>query len=179
VNDYKLNVTAQHRQQWVGFDGRPITTLVNASYRVDKAWSAFGISFLSDLLGAQYSGNATINYAFDGKIGEHHIVPGIQMGLLFNTLDGSKLNPIDEGDPNIISEKSNGMAFDLGLSLAYMFKGFVLGISGKHLTSPTLNFEEGGTNSEVSIARHYYAYASYEALLGNHLRLKPITFVKN
>lgn len=105
VNDYKLNVTAQHRQQWVGFNGRPITTLANASYRVDKAWSAFGISFLSGLLGAQHSGSATINYAFDGKIGKHHIVPGIQMGLLFNTLDGSKLNPIDDSDPNIISEK--------------------------------------------------------------------------
>jgi type IX secretion system PorP/SprF family membrane protein len=178
VNDYKLNVTAQHRQQWVGFDGRPITTLINASYRVDKAWSAFGVSILSDKLGAQYSGGATFNYAFDGKIGEHHIVPGIQMGLLYNTLDGSKLDPIQENDPNIVSSKSNGMVFDLGLSIAYMFKGLAIGFSGTHLTAPTLKFEEGGTLSEYTVARHYYGYASYEALLGRHFRLKPISFVK-
>jgi type IX secretion system PorP/SprF family membrane protein len=178
VNDYKLNVTAQHRQQWVGFDGRPITTLINASYHVDKAWSAFGVSVLSDMLGAQYSGGATFNYAFDGKIGEHHIVPGIQMGLLYNTLDGSKLNPIQENDPNIVSSKSNGIGFDLGLSIAYIFKGLAIGFSGNHLTAPTLKFEEGGTLSEYTVARHYYGHASYEALLGRHFRLKPISFVK-
>ncbi|MCF8460344.1 MAG: PorP/SprF family type IX secretion system membrane protein [Flavobacteriales bacterium] len=178
VNDYKLNVTAQHRQQWVGFKGRPITTLVNASYRVDKAWSAFGVSVLWDMLGAQHSGGATLNYAFDGKIGEHHIVPGIQMGLLYNTLDGSKLDPIQENDPNIVSSKSNGIGFDLGLSLAYMHKGLAIGFSGTHITAPTLKFEEGGTLSEYTVARHFYGYASYEALLGTHFRLKPISFAK-
>ena len=162
----------------MGFDGRPITTLVNASYRVDKAWSAFGISFLSDKLGAQYSGTAVINYAFDGKIGEHHIIPGIQMGVVFNTLDGSKLDPIDDNDPNIVSEKSSGMAFDLGLSLAYRFRGLAIGFSALHLPASTLKFEEGGTSSEYTIARHYYAYASYEALLGKYFRLKPISFLK-
>jgi type IX secretion system PorP/SprF family membrane protein len=178
VNDYKLNVIAQHRRQWVGFDGGPIVTLVNASYRVDKAWSAFGVSVLWDILGAQTNGAAVFNYAFDGKIGEHHIVPGIQMGALFNTLDGSKLNPIDESDPNIIAGKSNGLAFDLGLSLAYRFRGLAVGFSANHLPAPTIEFEEGSTSSEITIARHYYAYASYEALLGRYFRLKPIASLK-
>lgn len=178
INDHKLNVTAQHRQQWVGFNGRPIVTLVNASYNVEKAWSGFGISFLSNKLGAQYTGAGLINYAFDGKIGEHHIIPGIQMGVLFNTLDGSKLNAIDETDPNIIHGKGSGVAFDLGLSLAYRWKGLAIGFSTKHLTAPTIKFDEGGTVSEVTMARHYYAYASYEALLGQHFRLKPITSLK-
>ena len=179
INDYKLNVTAQHRQQWVGFDGRPITTLVNASYNIEKAWSGIGVSFLSDQLGAQYSGSALINYAFDGKIGDHHIIPGIQMGVLFNTLDGSQLDAIQENDPNIVTGKSSGVAFDLGLSLAYRWKGLAVGFSTKHLTGPTINFEQGSTVSEYTVARHYYFYASYEALFGNHLRLKPITSLKS
>lgn len=178
VNDYKLNVTAQHRQQWVGFDGRPIVTLVNASYMVNMAKSAFGISFLSDKLGAQYTGAAIFNYAFDGKIGEHHIVPGVQMGLMFQTLDGSQLDPIQGNDPNIITSKRSGYAFDLGLSLAYRFKGLAIGISATHLTSPTIKFEEGSATSEYRVARHYYGLVSYEALLGRFLRLKPISFVK-
>jgi type IX secretion system PorP/SprF family membrane protein len=178
INDYKLNITAQHRQQWVGFAGRPISTLVNGSFNVEKAWSGFGFSVLWDKLGAQHSGIGVINYAFDGKIGEHHIIPGVQMGVLFNTLDGSKLNPIDENDPNIVKGKSNGVAFDLGLGIAYRFRGLAIGFSAKHLTAPTLTFEEGGTLSEVTVARHYYAYLSYEALLGRHFRLKPISSLK-
>ena len=99
INDYKLNVIAQHRQQWLGFDGAPVVTLINASYNIEKARSGIGISLLSDQLGAQYNGAAVINYAFDGRIGEHHLIPGIQMGLLLNTLDGSELNPIDSKRP--------------------------------------------------------------------------------
>lgn len=177
VNEYKLNVTAQHRQQWVRFDGRPITTLLNASYRVDKAWSAFGVSVLSDILGAQYSGGAVIRYAFDGRIGEHHLIPGIQMGLLYNTLDGSQLDPIQENDPNIVSSKSSELAFDLGLSLAYRFRGLAVGIGANHLTGPTIEFEEGGTLSEYTIARHFYGLIAYEGRFG-HFRFKPISFVK-
>jgi type IX secretion system PorP/SprF family membrane protein len=178
INDYKLNVTAQHRQQWVGFEGRPISTLVNASYNIEKAWSGIGVSFLSDQLGAQYTAAALVNYAFDGRIGEHHIIPGIQMGVMFNTLDGSKLNPIDENDPNIISSKASGVAFDIGLSLAYRWRGLAIGFSTKHLNAPTFNFDEVAANSEHTVARHYYAYASYEALLGQHFRLKPIASLK-
>ena len=177
VNEYRLNITAQHRQQWVGFEGRPITTLVNASYRVDKAWSAFGVSVLWDKLGAQNSGSANINYAFDGKIGEHHIVPGIQMGLLYNVLDGSQLDPIQENDPNIINSKSSGLAFDLGMSLAYRFRGLAVSFSAKHLTAPKVKFEQGATLSEYSVARHYYGLIAYEGRWGK-FRFKPISFVK-
>lgn len=178
INDYKLNVVAQHRQQWVGFNGRPISTVINASFNVEKAWSGFGFSFLWDKLGAQHSGGGVINYAFDGKIGKHHIIPGIQMGVLFNTLDGSQLDPIQENDPNIVNSKSSGVAFDLGLSIAYRFRGLAIGFSANHLTGSTIKFEEGTTLSEYTVARNYYAYASYEALIGRHLRLKPISFLK-
>lgn len=178
VNDHKLNVVAQHRQQWVGFEGRPITTLASASYRIDKAWSAFGVSVLYDILGAQKSGNAIFNYAFDGKIGEHHIIPGIQLGMLFNTLDGSKLDPIQQNDPNIISGKSKAYVFDLGLSLAYRWRGLVASFSTKHLTAPKVEFEEGNSVSEFSVARHYYGLVAYEGRFGK-FRFKPISFVKS
>lgn len=178
VNEYRLNVIAQHRQQWVGFDGRPMTTLVNASYRVDKAWSAFGVSVLFDKLGAQLSGAGLFNYAFDGKIGEHHIIPAIQMGLLWNTLDGSQLDPIQENDPNIINGQSSGYAFNMGLSLAYRFRGLAIGLSGRNLIGPTMKFEDGGTLSEYTVVRNFYGYASYEALLGRYFRLKPLAFLR-
>ena len=178
VNDYKLNVTAWHRQQWVGFDGAPVVTLVNASYFVEKAKSGFGISLLSDQLGAQYNGTALLNYAFDGRIGEHHLIPGIQLGINMNTLNGSELDPIQQGDPNLVSSATEAMAFDLGLGLAYRWQGLCLAFSAKHLTGSTLKFSDGDNTSTNTIARHYYFYTSYEAKIGQHLRMKPITLVK-
>lgn len=178
VNDYKLNVSAWHRHQWVGFDGAPVVTLVNASYFIEKIKSGFGASFVSDQLGAQHNMEGVINYAFDGRIGEHHLIPGIQLGIVANTLDGSKLDPIQQGDPNITEELSSDMTFDLGLGLAYRWRGLCVAFSSKHLTGSTLKFNDGNNISSYTVARHYYFYTSYEAKIGQHLRMKPITFLK-
>ena len=179
VNDHKLNVTARYRHQWVGFDGAPVVTLINASYFVEKAKSGFGVSLLSDKLGAQYNGAAVFNYAFDGRIGDHHLIPSIQLGYVLSTLDGSMLNPIQEDDPNIITDKRRAGTFDLGLGLAYRWNGLCLAFSTKHITGPTLEFDQGPFMSTYTVARHYYFFTSYEAKIGERWRLKPVTLVKS
>lgn len=202
INDYQVNVDAQHRQQWVGFDGRPISTLVNISVDLNRgengftvkvpetgSWlkrnflktiskSGFGVTVLSDKLGAQYSGAVRFNYAYCITIGEHRIIPGIYTGLLYNTLDGSKLNPIQTGDQNIISSNQGGLAFDMGIGLSYRFKGLVVGFSANHLPRQTLEYADGGTVSQVTVARHYYGLIRYDFKIGRVFRLKPLTFVK-
>lgn len=178
VNDYKLNADVQHRQQWVGFDGRPIITATNVSYEVKKAYSAFGISYLIDVLGAQLSHNARLNYSGAIRFKGHTIAPGIYMGIVANHLDGSKLNPIQTGDENIISSNQAGVAFDMGLGLSYRFKGLVVGFSVSHLTGQTLEYADGGTVSKVTIARHYYGLIRYDFNIGRMFRLKPLTFFK-
>lgn len=178
VNDYELNADVQHRQQWVGFDGRPISTAANVSYEVKKAHSAFGITYLIDALGAQYSHNARLNYAGAIRFRGHTIAPGIYMGVLANHLDGSQLNPVQSGDQNIITSNQAGVAFDIGVGLSYRFKGLVVGFSASHLAGPTLEYADGGTLSEVTIARHYYGLVRYDFEMGRTFRLKPLSFVK-
>ncbi len=192
----------QHRQQWVGFDGRPISTLVNISVDLNRgengftvkvpetgSWlkrnflktiskSGFGVTVLSDKLGAQYSGAVRFNYAYCITIGEHRIIPGIYTGMLYNTLDGSKLNPIQTGDQNIISSNQGGLAFDMGIGLSYRFKGLVVGFSANHLTGQTLEYADGGTVSKVTVARHYYGLIRYDFKIGRVFRLKPQSFFK-
>lgn len=178
VNDYELNADVQHRQQWVGFDGRPISTLANVSYEVKKAYSAFGVTYLHDKLGAQESHNVRLNYAGAIRFRGHTIAPGIYLGAMITSLDGSQLNPIQQGDQNIISSKQGAAAFDMGLGLSYRFKGLVVGLSMSHLTGQTLKYGDGGTISEVTIARHYYGLIRYDFEIGRMFRLKPMTFVK-
>ncbi|MCF8259090.1 MAG: PorP/SprF family type IX secretion system membrane protein [Flavobacteriales bacterium] len=180
VNDYELNADVQHRQQWVGFDGRPITTSANVSYEVKKAYSAFGVTYLHDQLGAQEGHNARLNYAGVIRFKGHTIAPGIYFGAMFTSLDGSQLNPIQTGDPNIISSKQEGNAFDMGLGLSYRYRGLVVGLSISHLTGQTISYPETitGAQSEITIARHYYGLVRYDFKIGRVFRLKPLSFVK-
>lgn len=169
---------ALHRQQWVGFNGRPITTVLNVDGTVKALHGGVGLSILSDKLGAQYSGGVTLSYAYRLALGPGTLGIGIEGGVLFNTLDGSKLNPIDETDPNIIAGKANGVAPDLGFGVYYHTDKLYAGISAKHLIGPTLNFEEGGTISEYTVARHYYAMAGYTWDITPVWALNPSVFLK-
>lgn len=178
VNDYNLNISGWHRQQWVGFEGRPIVGLANASFLVEKIHSAFGVSYLYDKLGAQVNQSALINYAYNLHIGEHQLIPAIQLGILFNQLDGSQLDPIQANDPNLITSSRSGMNFDLGLGLAYRYRGIAIGFSARHVTSPQIKFKDENATSTFTYARHYYGYASYEAKIGKIWRLKPIALFK-
>lgn len=169
---------ALHRQQWVGFDGRPITTVVNVDATVKALHGGLGLSILSDKLGAQYSGGVKLSYAFRWALGPGTLGIGIEGGVLFNTLDGSQLDPIQENDPNIVNGSSSGVAPDLGFGLYYHTDKLYAGISANHLIGPTLEFEEGGTISEVTIARHYYAMAGYTWDINPTWALNPSVFLK-
>lgn len=132
-----------HRQQWVGFDGRPQTTVLNVDATVKAIRGGVGLSVLYDVLGAQTNGAVSLSYAFRVPLGSGTLGIGIEGGVLFNTLDGSKLNPIDADDPNIISGRDGGMKEDLGFGIYYHTDKLYAGIAAKHLTAPTLVFEEG------------------------------------
>ena len=167
-----------HRQQWVGFDGRPQTTVLNVDATVKAIRGGVGLSVLYDVLGAQTNGAVSLSYAFRVPLGSGTLGIGVEGGVLFNTLDGSKLNPIEESDPNIISGRDGGMKEDLGFGIYYHTDKLYAGIAAKHLTAPTLVFEEGGTLSELAIARHYYAMAGYTWDIDPVWSLNPSVFLK-
>lgn len=172
--------TALHRQQWVGFDGRPVSTIINVDGTVKALHGGIGLSILSDKLGAQYSGGVKLSYSFHLKLGGGTLGIGLEGGILFNTLDGAKLNPIQDGDQNIISSNQGGVAPDLGFGVYYTNDKLYAGIAANHLIAPTLEFADAGTGtvSKVTVARHYYAMAGYTWDVSPSFALKPSVFVK-
>lgn len=170
--------TAIHRQQWVGFAGRPQSTMLNVDATVKALHGGVGLSVLYDVLGAQTNGGVKLSYAFRLALGPGTLGIGVEGGVLFNTLDGSQLDPIQEGDPNIINGNSGGVAPDLGFGIYYHTDKLYAGISANHLIGPTLEFEEGGTVSEFTIARHYYAMAGYTWDINPTWALNPSVFLK-
>jgi len=169
---------ALSRQQWVGFDGRPQTTVLNVEGTVKALHGGVGLSVVSDKLGAGYTGGIKLSYAYRLELGPGTLGIGVEGGILYNVLDGSQLNPIQENDPNIVAVKSNGIAPDLGLGLYYQTDKLYAGISANHLIGPTLEFESGGTISEFTIARNYYAMAGYNWDMSQTLTLNPAIFLK-
>ena len=169
---------ALHRQQWVGFAGRPMTTVVSVDGTVKALHGGLGLSFLSDKLGAQYSGGVKLAYAFRLDLGPGTLGIGLEGGLLFSTLDGSQLTPIQQGDPNIVNQSATGLAPDLGAGLYYHMDKLYFGVSANHLLGSTIEYESGSVSTKFKYARHYFAMAGYTYDMTPTLALKPSIFLK-
>jgi type IX secretion system PorP/SprF family membrane protein len=169
---------ALHRQQWVGFAGRPMTTVVSVDGTVKALHGGLGLSFLSDKLGAQYSGGVKLAYAFRLNLGPGTLGIGLEGGILFSTLDGSLLTPVQQNDPNIVNQSSTGLAPDLGAGVYYHTDKLYFGVSANHLLASDVAYESGSTTTNYKYARHYFAMAGYTYDMTPTLALKPSVFLK-
>jgi type IX secretion system PorP/SprF family membrane protein len=167
----------QHRNQWVGSNGKYNNTLVSFDLNLLKsdvsngAYIGLGGFFLRDVAGdgkiGQQSGAISLSSIIPmGRTG-HSISAGLQGGFGSTTLNETSLvfesqwNG-EEFDPTVLSgeQLSNHYTFlDVSAGVMYQFDGgstsffgsedykFQLGAAVYHFNRPTINFAAGGTSN--------------------------------
>jgi type IX secretion system PorP/SprF family membrane protein len=173
--------TAINRQQWVGFNGAPSTTVFNISAPVApfKIKSGVGLLVESDNVGFDKDINLSASYSYLMDVGSGKLGIGINMGMLNKTLtptweipSGDAHTPAS-GDPLIPENKESYVAFDAGLGLYYKADKYYAGLSITHINQPQIKFSKG----TPYISRHYYFTTGYTLQLSNpSLELLPSLF---
>jgi type IX secretion system PorP/SprF family membrane protein len=173
--------TAINRQQWVGFNGAPSTTVFNISAPVApfKIKSGVGLLVESDNVGFDKDINLSASYSYLMDVGSGKLGIGINMGMLNKTLtptweipSGDAHTPAS-GDPLIPENKESYVAFDAGLGLYYKADKYYAGLSVTHINQPQIKFSKG----TPYISRHYYFTTGYTLQLSNpSLELLPSLF---
>lgn len=81
--------TAINRQQWVGFEGAPSTTVFNISAPVSpfKISSGIGLLVESDNVGFDKDINLSASYSYILDLGISKLGIGISLGMLNKTID--------------------------------------------------------------------------------------------
>lgn len=174
--------TALNRQQWVGFEGAPMTTIFNISAPVSLFNRRHGVGIVieSDNIGFDRDINisAAYSYLIDLSIGKLGI--GVNLGMLNKTLDpnwsipnGDDFTQPDQ-DPLIPGNKESFVAFDAGFGVYLKNEKYYGALSITHLNQPKIKFTKG----ETYVSRHYYLTAGYTLQLPNpSLELLPSVFV--
>ena len=163
--------TALNRQQWVGFEGAPSTTLFNISAPVSpfKINSGVGLVVESANIGFNKDINLSFIYSYIAEIGKGKLGAGIYAGMFNMSLDPKWVIPSGDiftppaGDPLIPETKESSIAFDAGLGAYYRTDKYYAGISVTHINQPKIKFSKG----ESYISRHYYLTAGYILQLTN------------
>lgn len=162
----QLNVVGAYALDLAGFEHNPNTFYVGADMPVYflKNYHGVGLSLLNDKIGLFTHQRIAGQYAFRFKFLGGRLAAGVQLGLLMETFDGSKIDVEDSNDPALPKSQVTGNSFDAGVGLYYTHKNWYVGLSAQHLTAPTISL---GETNELKVDPTYYFTGGYNIKLRN------------
>ncbi len=174
----KLNVTAAYALDMAGFEHNPRSFWASADmpFLFLNHRHGVGLALLNDQIGLFTHQKVALQYAYQHNLLGGKLSLGVQGGMIGEKFDGSKVDLGESGDPAFATSDVNGSGFDLALGLYYQNAGWYVGLSGQHVTSPTIKL---GETNELKIDATYYLTGGYNIRLRNpFLTIKPSLLVK-
>ena len=172
--DNKLNVIGAYALDFAGYEHNPNTFYVGGDMPVYfmKQYHGVGVSILNDKIGAFTHQRIAGQYAFRKTLWGGVLSAGVQVGVLFDKFDGSKLDPAESSDPALLTTEANGNSLHLDVGLYYTHKNWYAGVSVQHLNAPLL---ELGDKNQFQIDRTYYLTGGYNIKLRNPFLNIPVS----
>ncbi len=162
----KLNVAAAYTLQMAGFEHNPNTMYAAADmpFYALKTYHGAGVQFINDNIGLFSHTRIGLQYAYQPQLLGGKMSLGVQLTMLSEKFDGTKLELEDSNDPAFSSSSINGSGFDLSLGIYYTHRDWYAGISALHVNSPTVDL---GEKNELAISSSYYLTGGYNIRLKN------------
>jgi len=157
-----INASVLSRQQWVGFDGAPVSNVfsIDTPFGFAGKQHGVGLTIMSDKLGMENNTTIRLSYSYKYKLSIGSLNFGVNLGLQNNSLkgmwsipDGDGFSSVDSDDLLGANADGSKMVFDLGGGLFYQTKSMYLGASVSHINKAKVDY---GNSSETFLQRHYY-----------------------
>jgi type IX secretion system PorP/SprF family membrane protein len=169
-----LNITSLHREQWVGFNGRPVSTTLSVHSPLSYKSIGLGITYVNDNVGPVkqnlFYGDFSYSLRFKNK---SKLAFGLKAGLNLINIGSNSLNTTTDSDPNLINNVRNQVNPNFGFGVYYHTPKWFIGASTPKLIEKS--YDGSKTNME---RRHYFAHVGGVINMGAQWKLRPIAQVK-
>ena len=140
----QLYLQSYYRKQWTGVNGGPETFSIAGDSYLEENKLGIGGQLVTDKLGAQRSTAVYGNLAYHLQLTDNKVLSfGAGVGLVNGSLDGSMLNPRDDGDPNVPIGKDQVFYPDLKLGLFFYSDRYYVGLAADQMISPFFDLDNG------------------------------------
>ena len=158
--DMKINVAVAYNNTLTGFENNPKTMYAGADlpFYFLKSYHGVGAQFVNDAIGLFAHKKFALQYAFRHKLWGGNLAVGVNVGLLSESFDGSKVDLETPDDPAFPTAEATGTGFDLGVGLYYQHGPWYVGLSSLHLNSPVVDL---GEKQSLAIDPSYYLTGGY------------------
>lgn len=151
-----LSVSAGYRNQWVGFEGAPVTQTLNAHAPLKKKNIALGLCAYNDKIGVSRETGIFGNYAYRMKFGAGKLAFGLSGGLAMANSEWANVAAIDQGDNVFAANSPTFLLPNFGTGLYFHTNRFYAGVSvprfmtyGQDLVAGKVNSTFDGSNINV------------------------------
>ena len=162
----KLNIAAAYAIQLAGFEHNPNTMYAAADmpFYALGSYHGAGVQFINDAIGLFKHKRVSLQYAYQRDVLGGKLSAGLQVGMISENFDGSRLDLADSNDPAFTNSSIDGTGLDLSAGLYYQARDWYVGVSALHLNSPKV---ELGETNELNISATYYLTGGYNIRLNN------------
>ncbi len=172
-----LSTTLIYRNQWAGMDGAPKTGTFSIHAPSADQNHGFGLSFVSDNIGASSDATINLSYAYRIKVGKKaRLALGLQGMVMNYKLATSEVRTGGPGDPAYTGQDVNLWMPNAGAGLYLNSDRYYAGFSVPHLISNKLNGDVAGLDSKRYMHSNLTAGAVFR--LGNSVKFKPSFLLK-
>jgi type IX secretion system PorP/SprF family membrane protein len=171
-----LEAYLNHRQQWVGIDGAPTTSMLSANTLLGEK-HGLGLNVISDKTDIIQRLTASLSYAYKIKLGEenHSLSFGLSAGYFQNNLNLSNVVVDDLNDANLLQGDLNASTLIADFGAFYKNKGFHLGVALPNIIGNDIGYQDGQT---FDLYRHFIATTAYSFQLNDDWAFMPSATVR-
>ncbi len=168
-----------HRQQWIGFDGAPVTTWFSAQTKLNNKLS-LGTKINYDQIAFFEQVQFDVSLAYNIKIDASNEVNfGISLGMKQGSLVLENMIATDYSDQLLQNNGINGVGFHSEFGFNYSFKKKLnVGLSLPQLFSSSFELEPISSENTYNFISHRYFYVSYQMDMSEGVTFTPIVLLK-
>jgi type IX secretion system PorP/SprF family membrane protein len=165
-----LNFTAMHREQWMGFEGKPVSTTMSLHSPLRYETVGLGLTMVRDQSGpiSQTMAYGDFSYTLKFKNELRKISFGLKAGINNISAATSELKTTEENDPKLAQNIRSDINPNFGLGIYYHSPRFFVGIS-----SPRIIEQSYGLSATTLEKRHYFGIIGSLMTLNKNLKMRP------
>ncbi len=153
-----------HRNQWVGIDEAPRTTVLSANGPLKNRKMGIGGYYMNDRAGHIQQNGLYGTYSYIAQLEGVKLSFGLSVGIQSYTVDGTKLNLNESGDQVLSSGLQRSWVPDGTFGMMFYNDRLRVGFSINQLFGSSLTFFRDGNVATGNLTQHFNLHGSY--LLG-------------
>lgn len=174
-----VSLLLAQRWQWVGFEGAPTTTELNAHMPTKSKTVAFGLQLLDERIGVTNNLSVFGNYAYRVRLGTGRLSLGFKAGFEILKENLGKLTLPQKDDPSFNQASSTSYLPNFGFGAYYYNDKFFAGLSVPSLLSYREESSGNGFKPYNDIQNYNFLLTGgIIFIINDNVKVKPSTLLR-